>query len=104
VTSQGHPARVFRQAIERGDLLAAESVVRELGGVSLADALELAAMIALRDAGRGRRAGARWLQRWLDETDAVTIDECCLVATCLAALGGPRHLPALAALRGIAQR
>jgi hypothetical protein len=34
----------------------------ELGGVNLADALELAVLIALRDYGRGRRTGSRWLQ------------------------------------------
>jgi hypothetical protein len=68
VTSQGHGATIFQRTIERGDLLTAESVVRELGGVRFRDALELAAMIALHDARRSRCAGARWLQRWLDET------------------------------------
>ena len=42
---------------------------------------------------------ARWLQRWLDETPAVMIDDAVMVAGCLAALGGPRHEQALAALR-----
>jgi hypothetical protein len=61
-----------------------------LGGLKrAADALELTAMIALRDYDRGRRAGARWLQRWLDETPSVTIDEAVMVAGCLVALGGP---------------
>jgi hypothetical protein len=32
---------------------------------------------------------ARWLQRWLDETAGVTIDDAVMVAGCLAALGGP---------------
>lgn len=64
----------------------AESVVRQQGGVNLADALELTSMIALRDYDRGRRAGARWLQRWLDETAGVTIDDAVFVAACLAQL------------------
>src|SRR3954454_6168332 len=40
------------------------------------------------DRDRGRRAGARWLQRWLDETAGATIDEAAFVVGCLVALGG----------------
>ena len=68
MTSQGHPRTVFRRALEHGNLVAAEITARELGGLDLSDALELTALIALRDRARGPRAGARWLQRWLDET------------------------------------
>ena len=103
MTSEGHPSAIFQRALERGDLLAAESVVRQLRGVNLADALELTALIALRDHDRGRRAGARWLQRWLDETSGVTIDDAVFVVGCLAALGGPSHAEALAALRDTAK-
>jgi hypothetical protein len=57
-------ARVtFRRALERGNLVVAEITARDLGGLDLKDALELTALIALRDRPRGQRAGARWLQR-----------------------------------------
>jgi hypothetical protein len=41
----------------------------------------------------------RWLQRWLEETDAPTIEDAALTATGLAALGGPRHAEALLMLK-----
>ena len=59
---------MFRRALERGNLLVVEATAREVGTIDLTDALELTALIALRDRPRGQRAGARWLQRWLDET------------------------------------
>jgi hypothetical protein len=55
--------------------------------------------VALRDRPRSRRLAARWLQRWLEERPAPLIDEAAMVAGSLAALGGPLHAEALAALR-----
>jgi hypothetical protein len=80
----------------------AEIVARELGGLDLPDALELTALMALRDRARGERAGARWLQRWLAETSA-TADVAAMVAAALTALGGPGHAEALLLLRAVAQ-
>jgi hypothetical protein len=57
----------FQRAIEHGDLMGAEMLVRELGVVYLSEALELTALIALKERGRLDRLGARWLQRWLEE-------------------------------------
>jgi hypothetical protein len=65
----------------------------------MADALELTALVALRDRERGRRYAVRWLKRWLDATKAPTIDDTVIVASCLAALGGSGHAHALASLR-----
>ena len=98
-------ARVtFRRAIERGNLVVAEITARELGRLDLLDALELTALIAKRDPRvRGRRAGARWLRRWLDESDSPTIDDAVVVAGLLAGLGGDHHDAALVALRSVAQ-
>lgn len=73
------------------------AVAREPRGLSLGDALDFTALVALRDRPRSRRMTARWLQRWLDETASVTIDEAAMVAGCLAALGGPAYGKALAA-------
>jgi hypothetical protein len=41
----------------------------------------------------------RWLERWLEETEAPSIEGAALVAACLANLGGTGHQSALAALR-----
>ena len=68
-------------------------------GLSLADALDFTALVALRNRERSRRMAARWLQRWLDETAGVTIDDASFVVGCLAALGGPSHAAAIDALR-----
>ena len=75
-----------------------------VGGLDLNDALELTALTALRDRPRGQRAGARWLQRWLDETTVATVDGAAMVAAALAALGGPGHAEALLSLRAVAER
>jgi hypothetical protein len=45
--------------------------------------------------------GARWLERWLAETEAPTIDDAVMVAGCLAALGGTSHENAVWSLREI---
>jgi hypothetical protein len=102
LTSQGHPAGILRKALDAGNVVAAELAARELGGLSLGDALDLTALVALRNRDRSRRMGARWLERWLADAGGATIDDATMVAGCLAALGGPGHADALAALRPLA--
>ena len=105
MTSQGHPRTAFRRALERGNLLLAETTAREVGHVDLREALELAALIARHDPRvRGRRASARGLRRWLEERPRATIDEVVMIAGLLAALGGSEHSSALATLRDVAGR
>src|SRR5262249_17781364 len=104
ITSQGHPRTAFRRALERGNLVIAEIEAREVGQLDLSEALELTALVALRDRPRGDRYALRWLARWLEETPAMTLDEAVIVKAALAALGSPGHDEALAALRGMAQR
>ena len=48
-TSQGHPRTIFRRALERGNLLVAEATAKEIGRISLAEALELTLLIAQKD-------------------------------------------------------
>ena len=95
---------MFRRALEHGNLLVAEATVREIGVVSLSEALELMALIAKHERTRLDRLGARWLQRWLDETPAPTLEDAALIAALVGALGGPRHDQALTTLRAIARR
>jgi len=75
-----------------------------MGNVSLVEALELTALVALRDPPRHSRYAARWLTRWLAETPAATLEEAAIVVAYLGALGGPRHAQAVATLRGIVER
>ena len=88
---------MFRRAIERGNLLSAEAMAREMGHVTLMEALELTALVALRDRERASRFATRWLHRLLEE-HSVTIDGAALAACSLAALGTPAHDAAAASL------
>ena len=62
-----------------------------MGHVTLLEALQLTALVALRDRDRAPRYGVRWLQRLIDEHPAVTIEEAALAASALCALAGPGH-------------
>jgi hypothetical protein len=82
--------------------VAAELAAREAGRLDLSEALELTALVALRERERGRRYALRWLIRWLEEAD-VTLDEAVTVVGCLSALGGPSHHRALQALQAASE-
>jgi hypothetical protein len=84
-------------AIERGNLVVAEFEARDLA-LNLDDALELTALVVLRDRDRGRRYSLRCLRRWLNETKP-TIEGAAIVTSCLAALGAPEHRATLETLR-----
>lgn len=103
MTAQGHPRSIFHRAIERGSLVLAEQTARELEHIWLSEALELVALIARHDPKRHGRAGARWIRRYLEENRAAELDDVVFVTGCLAALGGPDHDAALAALRAVAK-
>ncbi len=102
MTAEGHPRAVFRRAIERGNLIVAETVAREMGNVTLEEALELTALIAFKDPRRHGRAGTRWLARYLEENPQAGLDAAAFVVGCLSALGGRDHAAALATLRAAA--
>jgi hypothetical protein len=89
------------RAATRGSLVVAEIEAREVGMLDLREALELTALVALRDAQRRDVYAVRWLTRWLEEKKP-TLEEVPLVATALAALGGPNHPAALDTLRALA--
>jgi hypothetical protein len=75
-------------------------LARELGQISLADALELTALVARTDPRRHPRIAARWVQRYLEELEP-TLNEITLVVGALSALTGDRHAEALRALRAM---
>jgi hypothetical protein len=43
MTAQGHPRAIFTRAIERGNIVIAEMAAREVGNLTLGQALALAA-------------------------------------------------------------
>ena len=54
-------------ALRVGNLTVAEGLARELGRISLAEALELTALVGQKDPRRHPRVAARWLQRYLED-------------------------------------
>jgi hypothetical protein len=84
--------------------LVAEATLREIGRVTLVEALQLTALIAEKDPRRHARVSARWLARWLAERDQATIDEAAFVTGALVALGGAGHEAAYADLLDVADR
>jgi hypothetical protein len=67
MTSQGTAHGRFQRAIASRNLLNAETAAREMGGLSLADALALCELLAATDPKRYERPALRWLQRFIDE-------------------------------------
>jgi hypothetical protein len=84
-------------------LLVAEATAREIGVVSLVEALELTLLIAQKEPHRHPRVAARWLLLYLEEHPAATIDEAGVVAACLRAPGSPSHHEAERTLRAMAE-
>jgi hypothetical protein len=59
--------------------------------------------MALKDTRRYKRVAARWMFRYLQETDTATLADVQAVTVGLSAVGGPRHDEAFLALRGMAE-
>src|SRR5262249_33888501 len=92
MTSQGTAHGRFQRAIATRNLLNAETAAREMGGLSLADALALCELLAAADPKRYERAALRWLQRFIDER-LPPLTEVVLAAAALTELRhGRRHV------------
>jgi hypothetical protein len=63
MTSQGSAHARFQRAIQRGDLLNAETAARELGALSVSDALALVLLYQRAGDERFERAARRWIRR-----------------------------------------
>jgi hypothetical protein len=68
--SQGTPHGRFQRAIHRRNVQNAEMAAREMGGLSLADALALCELLANTDPTRYERAALRWLHQRERSNDA----------------------------------
>jgi hypothetical protein len=100
MTSQGTAYGRFARAVQRGDILQAEHAARELGELSLADALSLCELLASRDPQRFERAARRWLQRFIDERSP-SLPELALAAVALSDMRYGRRGAGPEALRGL---
>jgi hypothetical protein len=87
MTSQGTARGRFERAIHRRHVLAAEMAAREMGGLSLADALDLTLLIREQRRNRYERAALRCLERFIQERQP-TLSEVALAAVALADLRG----------------
>jgi hypothetical protein len=87
MTSQGSAHGRFQRAIHSRHVQNAEMAAREMGGLSLADALLLCELLAKTDPVRYERAALRWLQRFIDERLPPLIE----VALAASALAELRH-------------
>jgi hypothetical protein len=84
--SQGTAHGRFQRAIQRGQLFHAELAARELGWLNLADALALAALMAVEDPQRYGRAAVRWHGRFELEATGLDLPESQLALAALSAL------------------
>jgi hypothetical protein len=99
MTSQGTAHGRFQRAIQRRHLTVAEMAARELGGLSVADALDLTLLIRETDRWRYERAAVRWLDRFMEERKP-TLSEIALASAALAEVGGAGDASLRDLLRG----
>ena len=67
MTAQGHPRTIFTRAVERGNAVIAEATARELGSLTLEEALRLLFLYAEKEPIKFERAALRWLSRYATE-------------------------------------
>jgi hypothetical protein len=86
VTAQGHPRAIFKRAVKRGNIVLAEATARELGKLSLEEALGLLFLYAEKEPIKFERAALRWLARYVTEGKAVSLLKAQLALSALAEL------------------
>ena len=86
MTSQGSAHGRFTCAIQQRNLWAAEASLRELGSVSLEDALGYLDLVAEQKPEKLERAAVRWHGRLETETTLLTLAESQLALAALATL------------------
>jgi len=104
-TSQGHPRTIFRRALEHDNLVLAEVTAREIGRVTIAEALELTALVARKQPQRYGRFAARWLCLYLEEHEKATLEHVEVLVSNLRSLATPKdHASGLTILRNAARQ
>ena len=103
VGAAGSTHATFRRALERGNLPMALVTARELGRLTLDDALGLTALLARLGDSRFEPAAVRWLGRLAVETQ-VALESLRLAVALVAALPDERHAPAALELLAVLVR
>jgi len=103
VGAAGSTHATFRRALERGNLPMALVTARELGRLTLEDALGLTALLARLDDARFEPAAVRWLGRLAVETH-VALESLRLAVSLVSALPDERHAPAALELLAVLVR
>ena len=101
VTSQGSAQGRFQRACERGNVFDAEVAARELGHVSLPNALRLLLVYAAADDPKYDAAAVRFLGRLITERRGATLGSVTLAAGALAELRSERHPLAIKTLEAL---
>jgi hypothetical protein len=91
VTAQGSARTRFNRAVERRSVALAEDAAREMGRVSVREALALVVLYASVDDAKFERAAVRWLARLATERSDVTVQQLALAATAFLELRGRRR-------------
>ena len=86
MTAQGSALTRYRRALERKHVFGAEVAAKEMGYLSLQDALGLLALYAAEDSLKYERAAIRWLGRLTLESDDLQLHDLQLAAAALQAL------------------
>jgi hypothetical protein len=90
LTSQGSAHGRFQRAIDRRNVDQAELAARELGHLSLLDALSPVTLYARQDSPKFEPAAVRWLARLATEGREIRIADVQLAASALSCLRGRR--------------
>ena len=98
MTSEGTAHGRFVRAVQRRNLVAADAAARELGRLSLTDALALTALLAECDVRRFERAAVRWHGRFALEVKGLRLADSQLALAALAELRTPAADAGAAAL------
>ena len=101
----GPPSNDLPAGAGTHNLVLAELTAREIGRVTIAEALELTALVARKQPDRYGRFAARWLCLYLEEHEQATLEDVELLVSNLRSLATPEnHAAALATLRKAARR
>jgi hypothetical protein len=89
VTSQGSLHGQFQRAVERGNVLQAVAIARDLGELSLSSSFALLLLFAEHDPERFNRAAPRWHARFVLSAGGLSLEEAQSVLASLGLLPGP---------------
>jgi hypothetical protein len=95
---------VFQHAVQQRNLLSAEAAARELGRLSLADALAFLLLLSEKDPARFDPAAARWHARFVLEARGLRLSDSQLLLGAVAGLRAPAPVIPLDTIHALAEK